>query len=99
MHKMILPRYRTLIRSAAAHRIDQYHNDHIQQIKADLEQRPHLLIVILGMAIGSSMVLGIGYHLSANLLNHLLLSTLPIILAYSLRKIYIHTLAHTQFQD
>ena len=67
MHKIIMPRHRTLIRNAAANRIEQYHNTSFNQIKAKLEQRTHLFIVVLGMLIGSSIALGIGYHLSSNL--------------------------------
>jgi hypothetical protein len=51
------------------------------------------------MLIGSSIALGIGYHLSSNLLNYTLLSLIPIALAYSLRKVYIHTLTHTRFDE
>ena len=72
MHKIIMPRHRTLIRNAAANRIEQYHNTSFNQIKAKLEQRTHLFIVVLGMLIGSSIALGIGYHLSLNLLIQLL---------------------------
>ena len=67
MHKIIMSRHRTLIRNAAANRIEQYHNTSFNQIKAKLEQRTHLFIVVLGMLIGSSIALGIGYHLSSNL--------------------------------
>ncbi len=70
MHKIIMPRHRTLIRNAAANRIEQYHSTSFNQIKAKLEQRTHLFIVVLGMLIGSSIALGIGYHLSSNLLNY-----------------------------
>ena len=52
MHKIIMPRHRTLIRNAAANRIEQYHNTSFNQIKAKLEQRTHLFIVVLGMLIG-----------------------------------------------
>ncbi|WP_281199249.1 hypothetical protein [Acinetobacter johnsonii] len=97
MHKIIMPRHRTLIRNAAANRIEQYHSTSFNQIKAKLEQRTHLFIVVLGMLIGSSIALGIGYHLSSNLLNYTLLSLIPVALAYSLRKVYIHTLTHTRF--
>ncbi len=55
MHKIIMPRHRTLIRNAAANRIEQYHNTSFNQIKAKLEQRTHLFIVVLGMLIGSSI--------------------------------------------
>ena len=50
--------------NAAANRIEQYHNTSFNQIKAKLEQRTHLFIVVLGMLIGSSIALGIGYHLA-----------------------------------
>ena len=65
MHKIIMPRHRTLIRNAAANRIEQYHNTSFNEIKSKLEQRTHLFIVVLGMLIGSSIALGIGYHLSS----------------------------------
>lgn len=99
MHKMILPRHRTLIRNAAANRIEQYHNTSFNQAKAKLEQRPHIFIVVLGMLIGSSIALGVGYHLSSSLFNYTLLTLMPIALAYSLRKVYIHTLTHTRFDE
>lgn len=51
IHKIIMPRHRTLIRNAAASRIEQYHNTSFNQIKAKLEQRTHLFIVVLGMLI------------------------------------------------
>ena len=46
MHKIIMPRHRTLIRNAAASRIEQYHNTSFNQIKAKLEQRTHLFIYL-----------------------------------------------------
>lgn len=96
MHKLMMSRYRTLIRNAVANRIEQYNNASFNQIKAKLEQRTHLFIVVLGMLIGSSIALGVGYHLNATPLNFSLLSLIPITLAYTLRKVYIHTLTHTR---
>jgi hypothetical protein len=99
MHKMILSRHRDLIRNAAANRIEQYHHTSFNQIKAKLEQRTHLFIVVLGMLIGSSISLGIGYHLYSTLFNYGLLILIPIVFAYTLRKVYIHTLTHTRFDE
>ena len=99
MHKIIMSRHRTLFRNAAANRIEQYHNTSFNEVKDKLEQRTHLFIVVLGMLIGSSIALGIGYHLNSNVLNYALLSFIPIVLAYSLRKVYIHTLTHTRFDE
>ena len=57
MHKMILSRHRDLIRNAAANRIEQYHHTSFNQIKAKLEQRTHLFIVVLGMLIALKNVI------------------------------------------
>ena len=67
-----------------------------EQIKQTLEQESHLFIVMLGAVIGSILSLFIAYHLTPNLLEYSLLGVIPFALAYSLRKVYIHTLIHSQ---
>jgi len=68
----------------------------IEQQKQILEQESHLFIVVLGALIGSIFSLFIAYHLQPDLLSYGLLSVIPFALAYSLRKVYIHTLIHSQ---
>lgn len=71
----------------------------IQHHLKQLEQRSHFFIVILGTLIGASIALCIGYHLNANIFNYAVLMALPIALTYILRKVYIHTLVHSQLFD
>ena len=61
-----------------------------------LEQESHLFIVILGAVIGSILSIFIAYHLKPNLFEYAMLSAIPFALSYSLRKVYIHTLVHSQ---
>ncbi|MDD2944580.1 MULTISPECIES: FUSC family protein [unclassified Acinetobacter] len=68
----------------------------VEQIKQTLEQESHLFIVIMGAVIGSIFSLFIAYHLTPNLLEYTLLGVIPFALAYSLRKVYIYTLIHSQ---
>lgn len=51
----------------------------------------------LGAIIGTIFSLFIAYHLTEiNLGIYALLSIIPLALSYSLRKVYIHTLVHSQ---
>lgn len=68
----------------------------IEKIRTELEQESHIFIVCLGMLIGTTLSLFIGYHLNTTLMNIFLLMSLPVALTYCLRKIYIHTLIHYQ---
>ena len=65
-------------------------------IKNILNQKPHLFIVVLGTVIGAILSTFIAYHLNSNPLIYTLISVIPFALAYSLRKVYIHTLVHSQ---
>jgi hypothetical protein len=59
--------------------------------KLQLNQESHM-----GMVIGAILALFIGYHLNSTGLNAMLLLSLPVILTYLLRKIYIHTLVYAE---
>lgn len=65
-------------------------------IKNILNQKSHLFIVVLGAVIGAILSIFIAYHLNYNPLSYTLISVIPFALAYSLRKVYIHTLVHSQ---
>ena len=65
-------------------------------IKSILNQKSHLFIVVLGAVIGAILSTFIAYHLNSNPLSYTLISVIPFALAYSLRKVYIHTLVHSQ---
>ena len=65
-------------------------------IKNILNQKPHLFIVVLGAVIGAILSIFIAYHLNSNPLSYTLISVIPFALAYSLRKVYIHTYTGTQ---
>ncbi len=67
----------------------------LNQMARELERESHLLIVVLGTLIGATLALFVGYHIHTSAIHFLLLSILPVCLAYGLRKIYIHTLIHT----
>jgi len=69
--------------------------ERIIQLTDELEAESHLFIVILGTIIGAILALFIGYHIEATAAHYLLLSALPVCLAYSLRKVYIYTLTHS----
>jgi hypothetical protein len=71
-------------------------DEKINEIEHTLNQEPHFFIVILGLIIGTILSIFIDYHLSPHLWSYGLLSLLPFTLAYGLRKIYIHTLIHTE---
>ena len=64
--------------------------------KLQLNQESHMFIVCMGMVIGAILALFIGYHLNSTGLNAMLLLSLPVILTYLLRKIYIHTLVYAE---
>ena len=67
----------------------------LNQITFELEHESHLLIVFLGTVIGAVLALFVGYHLNSSPIHFLLLITLPIGLAYLLRRVYIYTLIQT----
>lgn len=67
----------------------------LHQISEELEQQSHLFVVILGTVIGAILALFIGYHINTSIMHLILLSILPICLAYFLRKVYIYTLTHS----
>ncbi|MCO8044376.1 FUSC family protein [Acinetobacter bohemicus] len=67
----------------------------MNQVTEELERQSHLFIVILGTVIGAILALFVSYHINATAVHFLLLSVLPICLAYLLRKVYIYTLSHS----
>lgn len=67
----------------------------IDQMNDELERQSHLFVVILGTMIGAILALFIGYHTNISIIHFMLLSLLPICLAYGLRKVYIYTLTHS----
>lgn len=78
-------------------RVHDENNQKIQQLKNSLNKESHLFIVTLGAIIGTIFSLFIAYHLTEiNLGIYALLSIIPLALSYSLRKVYIHTLVHSQ---
>ena len=78
------------------HTIREKNHQKLAEIKMALEQESHLFIVILGAVIGSILSIFIAYHLKPNLFEYAMLSAIPFALSYSLRKVYIHTLVHSQ---
>ncbi|MGE8560300.1 MAG: FUSC family protein [Acinetobacter sp.] len=78
------------------HHVREKNHQKIQEIKILLDQQSHLFIVILGAVIGTILSIFIAYHLKPNLFEYALLSIIPFALSYSLRKVYIHTLVHSQ---
>ena len=78
------------------HTIREKNHQKLAEIKMALEQESHLFIVILGAVIGSILSIFIAYHLKPNLFEYAILSAIPFALSYSLRKVYIHTLVHSQ---
>jgi len=68
----------------------------VKHIKQTLEQESHPFIVMMGAIIGSIFSIFIAYHLTPNFIEYALLGVIPFALAYSLRKVYIHTLIHSQ---
>lgn len=71
----------------------------LQGRKQQLNQQTHLFIVLMGMVLGAVLTLFIAYHLEMNVLNIALLLTFPVLLTYMLRKVYIHTLVHTEHEE
>ncbi|MDN5512605.1 FUSC family protein [Acinetobacter sp.] len=78
------------------HQVREKNHLKIEQQKQILEHESHLFIVVLGAMIGSILSIFIAYHLTPNFIEYALLSAIPFALAYSLRKVYIHTLIHSQ---
>ena len=50
----------------------------------------------MGAILGGIIAAFIGYHLPANFLNYALLCAIPILMAYTLRRVYIYTLTHSE---
>ena len=69
----------------------------LEKRTAELDQEPHLFIVIMGTLVGVILALFIGYHVEPISWQIAILASLPWALAYMLRKVYIYTLVH--FQD
>ena len=61
-----------------------------------LEHESHTFIVALGAILGGIIAAFVGYHLQAHFLNYALLCAIPILVAYSLRRIFIHTMTHAE---
>ena len=78
------------------HLVREKNHQKTATIKSTLNQESHLFIVVLGTMIGAILSIFIAYHLNSNLLSYALLSVLPFTFAHSLRKVYIHTLVHSQ---
>jgi ABC-type lipoprotein release transport system permease subunit len=91
---------REIVRSAdyarRFHLVREKNHQKIATIKSILNQESHLFIVVLGAVIGTILAIFIAYHLKSNPLIYTLLSVIPFALSYSLRKVYIHTLIHSQ---
>ena len=62
-----------------------------------LEKKNHFLIVIMGAVIGAIFALFIDYHIDTAQWHYLFITTLPFVIAYILRKVYIHTLSQIGF--
>lgn len=67
------------------------------QLEKILNQQPHFFILIMGFIIGSVIAIAIGFSFKVSALAILLLTCIPFVLCFLLRKVYIHTLLH--FQD
>lgn len=67
----------------------------LNQITDELESESHVFVVILGTLIGAILALFVGYHINTSIIHFILLSILPVCLAYLLRKVYIYTLIHS----
>ena len=78
------------------HLVREKNHQKTAAIKSILNQESHLFIVVLGTVIGAILSIFIVYHLNSNPLSYTLISVVPFSLAYSLRKVYIHTLVHSQ---
>lgn len=64
----------------------------LAEAKISIKQQPHVFILLLGLMIGSVFALFIAYHIPANAMSYGLLFFIPMLLAYLLRRVYIHTL-------
>ena len=69
---------------------------HSATMQDGLEHESHTFIVALGAILGGIIAAFVGYHLQAHFLNYALLCVIPILVAYSLTRIYIHTLTHAE---
>ncbi|TCH64352.1 FUSC family protein [Acinetobacter sp. ANC 4862] len=90
------PISRSVNYSKRVHLIREKNHQKLEEIKMLLDKQSHLFIVILGAVIGTILSIFIAYHLKPNLFEYALLSVIPFALSYSLRKVYIHTLVHSQ---
>lgn len=72
------------------------HTQYLHQRKLQLNQQTHLFIVLMGMVLGTVLASFMAYHLNMTVFNGGLLLSFPVLLTYMLRKIYIHTLVHTE---
>lgn len=68
-----------------------YKMHRLAEAKFELNQRPHFFMIILGLVIGSILSVFIGYHIQPQLMSYIFLSFIPLLMAYGLRKVYIHT--------
>ncbi|OTG77982.1 hypothetical protein B9T33_14400 [Acinetobacter sp. ANC 5054] len=73
----------------------------VSELKHLLNQQSHLLIVSIATCIGAIFAIFIAYtlHLQPTLINIAALCLVPIALALSLRKVYIHTLLNMEYDD
>jgi len=78
------------------HLVREKNHQKTAAIKNILNQKSHLFIVVLGAVIGAILSIFITYHLNSNPLSYTLIGVIPFALAYSLRKVYIYTLVHSQ---
>ena len=67
------------------------------EVKITLEKKNHFFIVIMGAVIGAIFALFIDYHIDTAQWHYLFITTLPFVIAYILRKVYIHTLSQIGF--
>ena len=76
---------------------NMYHSVQPFHVQQQLERQSHFFIVILGALIGASLALCVAYHWADHVLSYLALAIIPIVLSYSLRKVYIYTLSQCQY--
>ena len=62
-----------------------------------LNSESHVFVVTLGILIGATIAIAIGYALSVQWLVYGLLLLIPLLMAYCLRRVYIYTLLN--FKD
>ncbi|WP_104473623.1 hypothetical protein [Acinetobacter indicus] len=99
MQRTITTRYKHQFRTALLQRAHQQQNLQLHHLKQQLEQRSHLFIVGFGTALGAILAMFIAYHLSNIWSGYLIVAVLPLLVAYGLRKVYVHTLSHTIEED